>query len=213
MDVVKEIQSKAKQIGQEAVKKKPVKKTKKGSRKRRVPEKLDVIEEEEEVEVVTGNGGMSQPENGAMEEEDGVYEGTAGENPDAHTLSQSIPEEPSEIQLDQPPDESKDIEKLEESEPLESAEEQAGQAEQAGQVDQAGHPEEANQAEQTNHTEIESNQLPTHSEEPSNTSEVQKETDSDSFFDEPEYSIVCCLKNLIQIKWMKKTQQRMTWEK
>ena len=207
MDVVKEIQSKAKQIGQEAVKKKPVKKTKKGSRKRRVPEKLDVIEEEEEVEVVTGNGGMSQPENGAMEEEDGVYEGTAGENSDAHTLSQSIPEEPSEIQLDQPPDESKEIEKLEESEPLESAEGQAGQ------VDQAGHAEEANQAEQTNHTEIESNQLPTHSEEPSNTSEVQKETDSDSFFDEPEYSIVCCLKNLIQIKWMKKTQQRMTWEK
>lgn len=207
MDVVKEIQSKAKQIGQEAVKKKPVKKTKKGSRKRRVPEKLDVIEEEEEVEVVTGNGGMSQPENGAMEEEDGVHEGTAGENPDAHTLSQSIPEEPSEIQLDQPPDESKEIEKLEESEPLESAEGQAGQ------VDQAGHAEEANQAEQTNHTEIESNQLPTHSEEPSNTSEVQKETDSDSFFDEPEYSIVCCPKNLIQIKWMKKTQQRMTWEK
>lgn len=195
MDVVKEIQSKAKQIGQEAVKKKPVKKTKKGSRKRRVPEKLDVIEEEEEV---TGNGGMSQPENGAMEEEDGVHEGTGGENPDAHTLSQSIPEEPSEIQLDQPPDESKEIEKLEESEPLESAEGQAGQVD---------------QAEQTNHTEIESNQLPTHSEEPSNTSEVQKETDSDSFFDEPEYSIVCCLKNLIQIKWMKKTQQRMTWEK
>ena len=142
VDVTNEIQRKAKQIGQEIGKKRKVgKKGKKNTQKRRVPEKLDVIEEEEEVE--------------GKENEEGMKE----EKEESNNLPQSVPDEPSEIQLDQPPDEVNEVGKVEEPEILEI-------------------PEKPSDI---------SNPQP----EELKISEDQKDSDSDSFFDEPEYLVVC----------------------
>ena len=77
-----------------------------------------------------------------------------------NNLPQSVPDEPSEIQLDQPPDEVNEVGKVEEPEILEI-------------------PEKPSDI---------SNPQP---EEPLKISEDQKDSDSDSFFDEPEYLVVC----------------------
>ena len=151
VDVIHEIQRKVKQMGQDMGKKgKIAKKRKKNSRKRRAPEKLDVIEEEEEEEKEMEEKDSKEMEEGDMKEEP---------NP----LPQSVPEEPSEIQLDQPPDELNEIGKKEESEILEIPENIADTS--------SAQPEEPSKAEEQN--------------------ESASESESDSFFDEPEYSTVC----------------------